>query len=363
MATHHRPLGFGIVGAGVIANYHVAAIKELAGRLDVRLVGVLDVIAESAKTFADRHGLPFHSSDPAVFFAHPEIDVVCVTTPSGAHLEPSLAAVRAGKHLIVEKPLEITTARVDQILASAQKGNVKVAAIFQARFSEGARAVKKAIDDGRFGRISLCSAYVKWHRAPAYYHGWKGTIKLDGGGAIMNQAIHAVDLLQWFGGMPSEVFSWNTRRVHLGIEAEDTACALLKYPDGALGTLEATTAAYPGWERRIEICGEFGSAAIEDDRILKWEFEETREEDAELLATTTTESASGAGSPTQISHKGHLVQIEDMVLALQNDKPLLVDGTQARNTVAVVQAFYESAKTGTPVKIDGNGVSSLLGGG
>lgn len=354
MTTKNGTIGFGIVGAGVIANYHALALRELENRLNVRLVGVLSTHAESAERFANKHALSFHTGDPASFFANPEIDVVCVTTPSGAHLEPSLAAISAGKHLIVEKPLEITTARVDQLLDAAKQANVKVAAIFQARFSEGARAVKNAIDAGRFGRLSLCSAYVKWHRSTEYYTGWKGTLRLDGGGAIMNQAIHAVDLLQWFGGMPSEVFSWNTRRVHLGIEAEDTACAILKYRDGALGTLEATTAAYPGWERRIEICGEFGSAAIEDDRILKWEFKEPREEDADLLATSATTSASGAGSPTQISHKGHLLQIEDMIMALRNDTALLIDGAQARNTVELVQGFYESAKAGVPVKINGN---------
>ena len=345
-------IGFGLVGAGMIANYHAKAIKTLADKLNIRLVGVLGLVPGEAERFAQKHELPFHSDDPAAFFARPDVQVVCIVTPSGAHLEPALQAIRAGKHLIVEKPLEITVARVDALLDAASAAGVKVAAIFQARFSAGARAVKEAIDAGRFGRLCLCSAYVKWHRTAQYYSGWKGTLALDGGGAVINQAIHAVDLLQWLAGMPAEVFAWKTRRVHLGIEAEDTACAALKFASGALGTIEATTAAYPGWERRIEICGELGSAAIEDDRIVRWDFRDERPEDAELRARGASAGAgSGAAAPDQISFEGHQKQIEDMVLALRGNTPLLVDGRQARNTVALVRAIYESAESGVVVKL------------
>jgi predicted dehydrogenase len=346
------PIGFGLVGAGMIANYHAQAIKALAAKQNIRLVGVLGLTAEEAEQFAQKHNLPFHTADAEAFFARPDIQVVCIVTPSGAHLEPALQAIRAGKHLIVEKPLEITVERVDALLDAASEAGVKVAAIFQARFSAGARAVKSAIEAGRFGRLCLCSAYVKWQRTAQYYNGWKGTLALDGGGAVMNQAIHAVDLLQWFAGMPAEVFAWTTRRVHLGIEAEDTACAALKFASGALGTLEATTAAYPGWERRIEICGESGSAAIEDDRIVRWDFRDARPEDAELRALVAgAGGGSGAASPDQISFAGHQKQIEDMVIALRGNTPLLVDGRQARNTVVLVRAVYESAASGVAVKL------------
>jgi UDP-N-acetyl-2-amino-2-deoxyglucuronate dehydrogenase len=347
-------IGFGLVGAGMIANYHAKAISALADKLNIRLVGVLGLVPGEAEHFAQQHELPFHTDNPEAFFAHPDIQVVCIVTPSGAHLEPALQAIRAGKQLIVEKPLEITVERVDALLAAAGEAGVKVAAIFQARFSAGARAVKGAIDAGRFGRLCLCSAYVKWHRTAQYYSGWKGTLALDGGGAVMNQAIHAVDLLQWFAGMPEEVFAWKTRRVHLGIEAEDTACAALKFASGALGTLEATTAAYPGWERRIEICGERGSAAIEDDRIVRWEFRDARPEDEQLRALGAKAGAgSGAAAPDQISFEGHQKQIEDMVLSLRGNTPLLIDGRQARNTVALVRAIYDSAERGAVVKLAG----------
>jgi UDP-N-acetyl-2-amino-2-deoxyglucuronate dehydrogenase len=353
--TSPNTIGFGLVGAGMIANYHTKAIRALAAKLNIRLVGVLGLTAEEARQFAQKHDLPFHTGDPDVFFARSDIQVVCIVTPSGAHLEPALRAIRAGKHLIVEKPLEITVARVDALLDAADAAGVKVAAIFQARFSAGACAVKDAIDAGRFGRLCLCSAYVKWQRTAQYYSGWKGTLALDGGGALINQAIHAVDLLQWLAGMPVEVFAWKTRRVHLGIEAEDTACAALKFASGALGTIEATTAAYPGWERRIEICGEAGSVAIEDDRIVRWDFRDARPEDAELRALgalgACAGGGSGAGAPDQISFAGHQKQIEDMVLALRGNTPLLIDGRQARNTVALVRAIYESAESGAAVKL------------
>ena len=352
MTIDSNTIGFGLVGAGMIANYHAKAIAALSAKHNIRFVGVLGTTMDKAQRFAQKHDVPFYTDDSKAFFANPDIQVVCIVTPSGAHLEPALEAIRAGKHLIVEKPLEITVERVDALLDAADQKGVKIAAIFQARFSAGARVVKKAIDSGRFGRLVLCSAYVKWHRTAAYYSGWKGTLAIDGGGAVMNQAIHAVDLLQWFAGMPEEVFAWKTRRVHLGIEAEDTACASLKFANGALGSLEATTATFPGWERRIEICGEFGSAAIEDDHIVHWEFRDAREEDAILLASSAQgTSASGASSPDQISFEGHQHQIEDMVLALRCNGPLEIDGNQARNAVALVRAVYESAERGLPVKL------------
>lgn len=352
MMDKSRTIGFGLVGVGMIANYHALAIKALGDRLNIRLVAVLGRHIDKARDFAQEHEVPFWTDDSAAFLARPDIHVVSIVTPSGLHLEPALEAIRAGKHLIVEKPLEISVARVDAMLDAASAAGLKVAAIFQARFSIGARAVKQAIDCGRFGRLCLCSAYVKWHRAPAYYTGWKGTLAIDGGGALMNQAIHAVDLLQWFAGMPTEVFAWKTRRVHLGIEAEDTACATFRFADGALGTLEASTAVYPGWERRIEICGEFGSAAIEDDRIVRWDFRETRPEDAQWLALSAgDDSASGAGAPDQISIAGHQQQIENLVHALRDETGLLIDGGQARNAVALVRALYESAERGVPVSL------------
>lgn len=340
-------IGFGLIGTGMIANVHAAAIRALGVEHNVRLAGVADPDAPEA--FAHRHGVPFHTRDTAALLARPDIHVVCVLTPSGAHLEPALQAIAAGKHVVIEKPLEITVERVDRILSAAERARVMVAAIFQARFSAGARAVKTALAAGRFGRLVLCSAYVKWHRSREYYTGWKGTLALDGGGAVMNQSIHAVDLLQWFAGMPAEVFAWTDRRVHTGIEAEDTACCAFRFAHGALGVLEATTAAYPGWERRIEICGERGSAAIEDDRIVRWDFRDPEPGDAGRV--TGPGEGSGAGAPDQISNRGHQQQLEEVVAALRGERPLTVSGRDARSTVALICALYQSARDNVPVSL------------
>ena len=347
--TSEKSLGFGIIGCGVIADFHVQAIANLKG---AHLVGVADQFAEPVARLAKKYGIGFATTSIDELVARPGIHIVCVTTPSGAHLEPALTAIRAGKHLVVEKPIEITVERVDELLRAADAAKVKVAAIFQSRFGTGARTVKAAIDAGRFGRLVLCSAYVKWHRAADYYRGWKGTLKLDGGGAVMNQGVHAVDLLQWFAGMPVEVFAWKTRRVHEKIEAEDTAVAALKFSSGALGTIEATTAAYPGFNKRLEICGETGSVILEDDRILAWDFRDARPEDAGIRAAGQgVDMGSGASDPTKISFQGHQMQLQDLVDAVRENRPPAVEGREARNAVALIRALYASAERGAPVKL------------
>jgi UDP-N-acetyl-2-amino-2-deoxyglucuronate dehydrogenase len=342
------PIGFGIVGLGSIAHTHAEAIRALEHSHNVHLVGVLGRSAEKTQAFAEKHHVPFYTTEAAAFFDHPDIHAVCIMTPSGAHLEPALQAIRSGRHLVVEKPLEITLARVDEMLTAAGKAGVLVAGIFQARYAPGVQKLKQALDSGRFGRLSLCSAAVKWHRSAEYYQGWKGTLALDGGGALMNQAIHAVDLLQYLAGMPTDVFGWKTRCVHQGIEAEDTVSASLRFAHGALGSIEATTAAWPGWARRIEICGEFGSASLEDEIIAHWEFRDSRTEDAEVLAGP--KAPAGAHTP-QIGFGGHQRQIEDLVHALRTGEVLQVDGRAARNAVEIVCAVYQSAASGLPVHL------------
>lgn len=344
-----EPLGFGIIGCGVIADFHAQAIANVKG---AKLVGVADQFPEPVAKMVAKHKVPFSTTKIEELLARPDIHIVCVTTPSGAHLEPALAAINAGKHLVVEKPIEITTERVDQLLQAADAKGVKVAAIFQSRFGNGAKTVKAAIDAGRFGKLVLCSAYVKWYRAPDYYRGWKGTLKLDGGGAVMNQGVHAVDMLQWFAGMPEEIFAWKTRRVHEKIEAEDTAVAALRFKGGAFGTIEATTAAYPGFNKRLEITGENGSVVLEDDRILAWNFRDEKPEDAAIRASGQEGGiGGGASDPTKISFYGHQLQLQDLVDAIREKRKPTLEGRDARNAVALIRALYTSAESGKPVKL------------
>jgi UDP-N-acetyl-2-amino-2-deoxyglucuronate dehydrogenase len=348
-STQSKSIGFGIVGVGMIAEFHAQAI---AGTRGGRLVGLATRNVDNARAFAQKHGVPFATERIDELVTRPDVDVVCITTPSGAHRDAALAAIHAGKHVVIEKPIEITVARVDEILRAADAAGVVVAPIFQARFGEGARTVKAALDGGRFGRLVLASAYVKWHRTAQYYTGWKGTLALDGGGAVINQAIHAVDQLQWFAGMPSEVFAFKTRRVHTAIEAEDTAVAALKFGSGALGTIEASTALWPGWSRRIEITGEHGSVALEDDRLAKWDFCEARPEDDAIRAAGNNNAlGSGASNPAAISFEGHRRQLQDLIDALQSNRKPQLDGREGRKAVALVRAIYESAERGAAVKL------------
>ena len=348
--TATSPIGFGIIGLGMIADFHAQAIREAEGAV---LVGAAGRSAEKARLFARKHGAHFAPGRVEDLLDRPDVQVVCITTPSGAHLEPALAAIRAGKHVMVEKPLEITLERVDRILRAADESGVRVAGIFQARFGPGARAIKTALAAGRFGRLVLASAYFKWHRAADYYRDtWKGTAALDGGGALINQGIHAVDLLQSLVGMPAEVFAWQTRRVHTQIEVEDTVVAALHYPEGSLGVIEATTASYPGWRRRIEISGETGSVRLEDDQVTLWDFQEARPGDEEILqAAPDPRMRMGSAAPNQMTHHGHLRQIQDLVDSLRAGRSPMVDGREARNSVALVRAVYESAESGRPVTI------------
>jgi UDP-N-acetyl-2-amino-2-deoxyglucuronate dehydrogenase len=344
-----RDIGFGIVGIGMIAEFHAQAIAQTNGG---RVVAVASRDAAKAGAFAGKHGVAAAMTDVAELVARPDVNVVCVTTPSGAHLEPALAAICAGKHVVIEKPLEITLDRVDRILRAADAAHVIVAPIFQARFGEGARMLKAALEAGRFGRLVLASAYVKWHRPASYYTGWKGTLSLDGGGAVINQAIHAVDQLQWLAGMPAQVFAFKTRRVHTGIEAEDTAVAALRFHDGALGTIEASTALWPGWSRRIEIGGELGSAVLEDDRVVKWDFREARPADDAIRASGLANVlGSGASNPAAISTEGHRRQFQDLIEAIRSGRAPALDGREGRKAVALVRALYESAERGTAINL------------
>ncbi len=225
--------------------------------------------------------------------------------------------------------------------------------IFQARFGDAARQVKSAIDAGRFGRMVLASCYVKWNRTSEYYTGWKGRLSEDGGGVIINQAIHGVDLLQWFAGMPVEVFAWATQRVHK-IESEDTCVAALKFASGAFGTIEGTTAMWPGWSRRIEICGEHGSVVMEDDDIARWDFRAEQPEDAKIRAMRESAAmGSGAAAPMNIKIEGHQRQIQDFIDGINGKRPFFIEGLEARKAVALVRAIYDSAECGQPVRPDG----------
>lgn len=346
-----KKYGFGIIGTGVIAHFHAKAIAAIS---NAQLIGVYNINKTKADQFASVHHCKAYDTLEAMM-AIPDIDVVCICTPSGLHLEPALKAIEFKKHCLIEKPLEITLDRCDQIIRAAARAEVKVGVIFPSRFSEVNQLLKKAIDQNRFGNIVFGDAYVKWSRSPEYYKSaaWRGTWQYDGGGAVMNQGIHSVDLLQWFIGPVQSVQAITANIRHKSIEVEDTLVAVAKFANGGVGTIECSTAVFPGSTKRIEILGTSGSVIVEEDNIVKWQFENPSAEDETIRNkfAATEISGSGASNPTGISFIGHQKQIEDMIHAIETDKKPFIDGEEGRKSVEIVVALYESAKTGGAVNI------------
>jgi predicted dehydrogenase len=344
------PVGFAILGTGLISEFHATAIGQVPG---AKLQAVFSRRPEAAQAFAAKHGCRAVATLKEIA-GDPSVRAVCVTTPSGTHAEVAVPLLEAGKAVLCEKPLEITPEGVERMVSAAQRGRALLAGVFQMRLGRGAQLLKAAIDAGRFGRLTLCSAYIKWWREQSYYDSstWKGTWKLDGGGALMNQGIHAVDLLQWLAGMPEEVCAFNGTLAHSGMEAEDTIVAALKFPHGALGVIEAATSAYPGSDVRLEIIGDRGTAVLVTDRIVRWEFAEPRLEDREVLANTATGViGGGTSSPGAITAEGHRQLIADLVDALREGRAPMIPGSEARKAVALVLAIYRAVRNGTSVRV------------
>jgi predicted dehydrogenase len=345
--------GFGIVGLGLIADFHAKAIQAISGGRG-SLVACCSRSAEKAQGFSKKYGCTGYT-DIDKFLAHPGLDIVSLCTPSGAHLEHSLAAARAGKHVIVEKPLEITPERCDKIIEACDKAKVSLAGIFQSRFSEVAGIVKKAVDQGRLGILVLGDAYVKWFRSQEYYDdgGWHGTQSLDGGGALINQSIHAIDLLQWFMGPVESVQAFTGTLGHQRIEVEDNAVAALRFRNGAFGVIEGSTSVYPGFLKRIEISGTKGSVILEEETLKAWDFAEGLPEDVDIRSKfgAGAETGGGAADPAAISFEGHRRQFEEFISALEQGRSPLVDGREAKKAVEIIQAIYASAKNGTVARL------------
>lgn len=343
--------GVGIVGTGLIAEFHARAAQAAAG---VRLAAVLSRDPARAADFARRFSCRGYSS-PGDFFADADVQIVSICTPSGAHLEPSLQAIRAGRHLIVEKPLEVTLKRCDAIIDAAHKAGVRVSGVFQSRFYDGPRLLKEAVQAGRFGRMVLGDAYVKWFRSQQYYDqgGWKGTRLFDGGGALMNQSIHAVDLLQWYMGPVRAVQAARGILGHERIEVEDTAVAAVEFASGAFGVIEGTTAIFPGFLKRIELSGTKGSVILEEESLKSWKFDPEQPGDLQIHERHAQGNASGGGAadPAAISSEGHRRQLEAFVAALQAGREPEPSAEEARKAVEIVLAVYRSADTGRKVRL------------
>jgi len=346
--------GVAIIGCGMISEFQSKAIAALP---DARVVGYFDTVAEMAKKRAGEYGAKAYATLDEMF-ADGAVHAVSICTPSGLHMEPAVAAARAGKHVMVEKPIEVTLERIDAIIEACNGAGVILGAIFPRRFQESSRVVKDAIAQGRFGKIHLADVTIKWYRSQAYYDqgGWRGTWKLDGGGALMNQGIHGIDLVQWLMGGITDVTAFTATLGHERIEVEDVAVASVRFANGALGTIEGTTGSWPGSKIRIEIGGMNGSAILEDETILAWQFQDAGAADEEIRKKFGPQAApasgGGAGDPRAISFEGHRLQFEDFVRAIRTQSEPSCGGADARAAVAIITSIYRAAREGRAVRVE-----------
>lgn len=339
-------IGFGIIGAGMISEVHAKAMSSLK---NVRLVAVYDAYAPAARARGAQFGVKSYTNLNE-FLADQEIDAVTIAIPSGAHHSAVLAAARAGKHILCEKPLEINLERIDEMIRVCDENKVLLSTVFQTRFNRPVQLVRAAMRAGRFGRMVLASGMQRWYREPKYYSSsdWRGTWAMDGGGALMNQAIHMVDLLLYINGAPEEVFAFSGTLTH-SIEVEDNLCASIKYRNGSFGTIEVSNSCAPGFSRRIEFSGSMGSVAFEENRIVRWNFVNPIPEDEEIRKELFAPETAHAGTdPTNVASQGHAGQISDLADAILTGKELVLDGREGRRAVEFICGTYESARTGKP---------------
>ena len=347
---------FAVVGAGVIGDVHARAIRSLPEAAELRLV--VSTREASARRLAEAQGAAGWSTDYQAVLADPGIDAVSICTPSGTHADLAVAALEAGKHVMVEKPIDVSLEAADRILAAERRSGRQVAVVSQHRFDPSTEQVMAAIQAGDLGRLTSGTASTAWWRGQSYYDSgrWRGTWAMDGGGAIMNQTIHTIDLLLAMLGVPTEVSAYAARLAHERVEVEDTAVAVVRFAGGALGMIHGTTAAYPGLDASVRVFGTRGSAVIADDRLVY--FHHNPGPAPELttpLPMTETNQVTGDQTPAADAHRlgaAHVAQFADFVDAIRSQRPVRVGTREARAVLAVVLGLYRSAASGTPVPIE-----------
>ena len=329
---------FGIIGCGVIAPRHAEAIREAQG---AQLVAVCDIIEDKAKQFQEKYGAPKMYVDYHEMLRDVDIDAVCICTPSGMHGEMAQQAALAGKHILREKPMEITDEKMNRLIEAVEKTGVKMGCVFQRRFQPIPVQVKKALESGVFGKVLVADAYLKYYRSREYYKsaGWRATWEYDGGGALMNQGVHGIDLISWFMGGIKNVRSVVKTQFH-DIVVEDTALAIVEYNNGAVGVIEGTTCVNPAQDTRFEIHCENGSIIFSDAGLIQWNI--NGEENPPLIEDK--DAVSAKADPTALARLSHLPLVEDLVRAIETDGKPAITPREARKAVDTILAIYQSSK-------------------
>ncbi len=334
---------FGLIGCGRIAPRHAQSLAALPG---ATLTTVADCVPARAERFGKEYG-----AQPLGDYRHlidsRDVDVVTICTPSGLHAEMAIAAMQAGKHVLVEKPIALSLEDADRMLATAAATGRKLGVVLQNRYNPPMQRLREALDAGRLGRILLGNATVRWYRPQEYYEdAWHGTWRLDGG-AIMNQSIHHIDALQWFMGDVDSVFAYTATLAHR-MEAEDTGVAVLKFASGAIASVEGSTITYPeNIEGSVALFGERGSVKVGGtalNRRVFWKIDGELEHEREIITRETID-------PPGVYGQSHKAVIADMIEAVRDNRQPRTHGGEARRSVAIVLAMYESARTGAPVPV------------
>ncbi|MGQ9732184.1 MAG: Gfo/Idh/MocA family protein [Candidatus Zipacnadales bacterium] len=340
-------IGFGIIGCGMIAPFHAKSVLAAEG---AELVACCDIVEEKAKAFAQEYGIKYVYRDLEDMLRQDDVQAVCICTPSGLHAQHGIAAAQAGKHIMCEKPLDVTLEAIDALIRTAEECKVKLGGIFQRRTYPVSHLVRDAVRTGKIGKVVLGDCYQKLYRSHEYYASgdWRATWELDGGGALMNQGVHGIDLLCWIMGRVKRVCAF-TRHLVRNIPVEDTAVAIVEYETGALGVIEGTTSVTPGEHTRFEFNGDDGTIILEESKILKWHCGEEREP-PEIKEVDT--GGGGVADPTAIGAGGHMVLIQDLVNAIKEDREPMIPGREARRAVELILAIYASERSGgCPVEL------------
>jgi len=356
-----RKVGIGIIGYGVIGPWHAKAATNAPS---AELVAVCDVDPKREEKLREEgYDVPFYTSQTEMFKKEPDIGAVSICTPSGLHYKGAVAAAKTGRHVLSEKPLDITLAHMDRMIDECDKANVKLGCIFQRRTDADYLLAKKALKKRMLGKLVLGDCYQKYYRSPAYYKsaGWRGTWKLDGGGALMNQAVHGIDMLLWLMGDVESVFTYSgtlTRK----IEVEDTSVSVVRFKNGAFGNIVGTTSVVPGQGSRTEIHGDRGTIVLgggpvkcHSSKVVKGVHKVEEVNLEERLGGKTTHQkivpVGVANDPTALTALGHTIQMEDFCQAILKDKTPMVPGPEARKAVELILAIYKSWKTKKEVKL------------
>ncbi|MEM9141603.1 MAG: Gfo/Idh/MocA family oxidoreductase [Bacteroidota bacterium] len=329
-------IGVGIMGTGSIVNTYVQCIRDLP---NVYLAGFYTATPDRKASVEKTFGVPVYTA-LELFLELPDLDLVCICTKSGGHGQATIAAARAGKHVLCEKPLEVSPEKVDASITACAKHGVKLGTAFQNRCGADFKKVHTVVSEGKLGRLLMGNAHINWYRSAEYYaqNPWRGTLEWDGGAAFMNQGIHTIDLLLALFGEVKSVFGTINTRIH-AIEGEDVGSAILTFANGAIGNITAGTALYPGYPERLEIYGEKGSILMSGGKIVHWNVQGLPA--PELMHN---QEGSGASDPTAIGHENHKEIIRDMLGAIANDRDPMVSGPEARKSVEVITALYQSSK-------------------